>query len=239
MTVRTREVDLQIDGIACSGLFACDDEQHGPGPGILVCHTIRGRTAFEEGKAHDLAAAGYAALAVDLYGTHTRDDAPEQLRSHMGGLLDDRVQLGARLKAWHGRLAALPEVDAGSTAAIGFCFGGLCALDLARADIDIRGVASFHGLLKSPPEAPAAATATRVLVMHGWDDPLAPPDDVLALAREFSDLGADWQLHAYGHTVHAFTNPIADDHSAGTVYNAAADKRSGAALMAFLDELFA
>lgn len=239
MTVQTRELHLRPGGVDCTGLLAWDDALSGPRPGLLVCHTIRGRTAFEEDKARNLAAEGYAAIAVDLYGTQTRDAGPEQLRAQMDGLRADRALLLARLMAWHEALCDADEVDTGSTAAIGFCFGGLCALDLARAGTNIRGVASFHGILEPPPETHAKSTNTRVLVLHGWDDPLAPPEDVLALTRELTELGADWQLHAYGHTVHAFTNPNAHDHSAGTVYNAAADSRAGVALTAFLDELFA
>ncbi len=239
MAVVTRELHCRHEGVPCSGLLAWDDDSGGPRPGVLVAHTIRGRTAFEEDKARSLAAAGYAALAIDLYGDHTRDAPPDEFRSHMNAYLDDRRALIERLRDWHTLLADAVEVDAANTAAIGFCFGGLCALDLARAGIEVCGVASFHGLLKPPPEPPATATNASVLVMHGWDDPLAPPEDVLALAGELTALGADWQLNAYGHTLHAFTNPNADDTGAGTVYNAAADRRSEAALMAYLDELFA
>ena len=118
---------------------------------------------------------------------------------------------------------------------MGFCFGGLCALDLARSNADIRGAISFHGMLK-PSGLTEPKVRAKVLMLHGYDDPLAPPADVLAVAKEFTDAGADWQLHAYGHTVHAFTNPVAQDRAGGMQYDESADRRSWHALEEFLSE---
>ena len=237
MPVSTRDIALELDGTPCTGQLAWNKDSASSRPGILVAHTIRGRTAFEDEKARNLAELGYAALSIDLYGDHTRDDPIDEMRSHMNDLRDDRPGLASRLLSWHAALKAAPEVRSSRTAAIGFCFGGLCVLDLARANTDIAGVVSFHGILK-PPAVVADTSATRVLVLHGWDDPLAPPEDVLTLSEELTRLGVDWQLHAYGNTVHAFTNPQAGDSSAGTVYNPAADRRSHAAMRDFLAELF-
>lgn len=119
---------------------------------------------------------------------------------------------------------------------MGFCFGGLCALDLARSDADIRGAVSFHGMLK-PSGLTEPKVRARVLMLHGYDDPMAPPEDVLAVAREFTAASADWQLHAYGQTVHAFTNPFAQDRAGGMQYDEAADRRSWHALEEFLAEV--
>ena len=129
----------------------------------------------------------------------------------------------------------MPVIDSRRVAVLGFCFGGLCALDLARSNADLRGAVSFHGLLKSSGFTEPKVRA-KVLMMHGYDDPLAPPEDVLAVAKEFTDAGADWQLHAYGHTVHAFTNPKAHDRGGGMQYDEAADRRSWHALEEFLGE---
>ena len=135
-------------------------------------------------------------------------------------------------------LRAHAEVEAGSIAAIGFCFGGLCVLDLARTGADIAGVVSFHGLFTPPGNTAGNTISARILALHGWDDPMATPDSVVALAQELSAMDADWQLHAYGNTMHAFTNPAAADPNMGTVYDAAADRRSWQAMTNFLDELF-
>jgi dienelactone hydrolase len=131
---------------------------------------------------------------------------------------------------------ALPIVDARRIATMGFCFGGLCALDLARSDAEIRGAVSIHGLLK-PSGFTEPKIRAKVLMLHGYDDPLAPPDEVLAVAKEFTAAGADWQLHAYGQVVHAFTNPLAQNRAGGMQYDEAGDRRSWHALEEFLAEV--
>ena len=239
MALQHREIEHQSDGIGFTGRLTFDDEHAGPRPGVLVCHTIRGRTAFEEEKAEALAGLGYAALAVDMYGTHTRDADIETLRALMNGHKDDRPRLQQLLLEWVDLLAGQDDVDADRLGAIGFCFGGLCVLDIARTGADLKGVVSFHGLFEAPGNTSGNSVRAKVLALHGWDDPLAPPDMVLALGEELTDMGADWQIHAYGNTLHAFTNPAASDKNAGTVYNEHANRRSWAAMQNFLDEVFA
>jgi len=123
-------------------------------------------------------------------------------------------------------------------AAIGYCFGGLCVLDIARTGEPVAGVVSFHGLFDPPGNTADNRVAARVLALHGWDDPLATPEQAVALGEELSSMGADWQLHCYGNVRHAFTNPAADASTGVTVYNEAADRRSWAAAQYFLSELF-
>ena len=130
------------------------------------------------------------------------------------------------------------EVDASSIAAFGYCFGGLCVLDIARTGEPLAGVVSFHGLFDPPGNTAENRIQARILALHGWDDPLATPEQAVALKRELSDMGADWQLHCYGNVRHAFTNPAADASTGVTVYNDAADRRSWAAAEYFLSELF-
>ncbi len=130
-----------------------------------------------------------------------------------------------------------PIVDADRIGAIGFCFGGLCVLDLARsAEPAVRGVVSFHGLLHPAGLEPRKPVTAKVLILHGYDDPMAKPDQMLAVAQEFTEAGADWQIHAYGHTKHAFTNPKANDPQGGKQYNAASDRRSWKTMQDFLAE---
>jgi dienelactone hydrolase len=204
----------------------------------LVSHAWGGRSEFEENKADTLAELGYAGFALDLYGKGVLGSNAEENRDLMQPFLDDRAKLQSRMRLAVEVLRKQKEVDASRIAALGFCFGGLCVLDLARSGADIRGVASFHGLLGAPQNTAKMNISAKILVMHGWDDPMATPEQVLALANELTAKGADWQLHAYGNTVHAFTNPGANDADFGTVYSAAADKRSWQSLQLFLAEIF-
>jgi dienelactone hydrolase len=157
----------------------------------------------------------------------------------MNRFTGDRDLLQRRLAACIDIAKGQPEIDPRRLAVIGYCFGGLCALDVARADLPVAGVCSFHGIL-SPPEKPTGKTIrAKVLVEHGWSDPMVTPEQVVAFAEEMDAAGADWQLHGHGGAVHAFTNPDADDADFGTVYHEAADRRSWQSLGLFLEELFA
>ena len=126
------------------------------------------------------------------------------------------------------------EVEAGKIAVIGYCFGGQCALDVARAGADVAGVVSFHGLFDPPGLAPQPILA-KVAAYHGWDDPMVPPEAVVALGNELTQAGADWQIHAYGGTMHSFTNPKAAMPDAGFLYSPVATARAWRSLEAFLD----
>jgi len=131
----------------------------------------------------------------------------------------------------------LDAVEPDRIVAIGYCFGGQCALDLARSGADIAGVASFHGLFDPPGLEPLPIKA-KVVAFHGWDDPMAPPEAVVALGKELTEAGADWQIHAYGHTSHGFTNPSMTGAIPGVRYNELAAERSWTSLINFLEELF-
>lgn len=238
MGIQTRLVEYKDGNTLLEGMLAWDDSVDEARPGVLVSHAWRGRTEFEDGKAVKLAELGYAAFALDLYGKGVRGNSVEENSALMQPFIDDRAMLQQRLLLSLGVLREQREVDAARVAAIGFCFGGLCVLDIARSGEDLAGVVSFHGLLGAPASEGGDPIRARVLVLHGWDDPMGPPEHVLALSKELSLRGADWQLHAYGNTMHAFTNPAADDQAMGTVYHPSADRRSWAAMRNFLDELF-
>lgn len=238
MSIRTRLIDYDDGQTSYEGLLAWDDAIEGARPGVLVAHTIRGRTAFEEGKAEELARLGYCAFALDVYGKSALGGDDASNRAHMEALKEDRDDLQQRLLVALRVLRDQPQVEGDQLAAIGFCFGGLCVLDLARCTHDVSGVVSFHGLLEAPGNTGDRKIKAKVLVLHGWDDPLATPDKVISLTKEMTAMEADWQLHAYGNTVHAFTNPAANDSVRGTVYDAAANRRSWIAMRNFLDEIF-
>ncbi|MFZ9052228.1 MAG: dienelactone hydrolase family protein [Woeseiaceae bacterium] len=238
MAIQTRLVDYEDAGVVLEGLIAWDDAVEEPRPGILVSHAWAGRGEFEDQKASQLAELGYVGFALDLYGKGKRGSSTEENAALMQPFLDDRGMLQKRLLGSLNTMRAQPEVNPAKVAAIGFCFGGLCVLDIARSGEDLAGVVSFHGLFGSPGNTAGQKITAKVLALHGWDDPMATPDSVLALAEELTSAGADWQLHAYGNTMHAFTNPDANDPDFGTVYSKQADNRSWAALCNFLAELF-
>jgi dienelactone hydrolase len=234
--MREQYIEYRDGETLLEGFLCYDESQPGPRPAVLITHAWGGRDEFVERKARRLAWQGYACFALDNYGKGKRGTTPEECSALMMPFMNDRAALRKRLLAGLTTVKALPIVDARRVAVMGFCFGGLCALDFARADADVRGVVSFHGMLKSSGLTEPKIRA-RVLMLHGYDDPLAPPEDVLAVAREFTAAGADWQLHAYGQTVHAFTNPVANNRAGGMQYDETADRRSWHALEEFLSEV--
>jgi dienelactone hydrolase len=238
MEILTRQIEYKDGDTLLEGYMAWDDTSSDRRPGVLISHAWAGRSEFEESKAEQLAELGYVGFALDLYGKGVRGSNPEQNRALMEPLLDDRAMLQRRMHLALENIRKQKEVDGERVAAMGYCFGGLCVLDLARTGADILGAASFHGLFNSPGNTGDNKISAKVLVMHGWGDPMATPDHVLSLADELSAMEADWQIHAYGNTLHAFTNPAADNADMGTVYNADADRRSWQSLQLFLAEIF-
>ncbi len=239
MAVETRAFEYADGPAVFRGELARDTAAEGKRPGVLVVHTWAGCGPFERRKAADIANLGYAALAVDLYGNGIVGSGPEENARLMAPLLEDRSLLQRRMQRSLDALKGEANVDPMRTAAVGFCFGGLCVLDLARTGAEICGAVSFHGLLDPPGNTAGRRIRAKVLALHGWDDPLAQPASVAALARELTAAKADWQLHAYGQTMHAFTNPAANSPARGTVYDPQADRRSWQALRNFLAEVLA
>ncbi|GAA4010458.1 dienelactone hydrolase family protein [Sphingomonas swuensis] len=206
---------------------------------VIIVPTVAAISDLELGFARDLASRGYACLVADLWGRrYTMPDERDVAFGHMGQLKGDRAALRDRLLDIVEVAKAQDGTDPDKIAAIGYCFGGLCVLDLARSGAPIAGVASFHGLFDAP-DLPPRPIAAKVVAFHGWNDPMVPPEAVVALAAELTEAGADWQIHGYGHVGHGFTNPNADRIGVdGVAYNKAAARRSWASLGNYLDELF-
>ncbi len=227
-----------LDGdVLLEGFFAYDEAVEGQRSAIMINHAWCGRNKFVEEKAVKLAEQGYFAFAVDMYGKGILGQNNDECAKLMQPFMDDRGLVQSRMKAALYAIKQMPWVDDKKIAAIGFCFGGLCVLDLARSGADIKGVVSFHGLLGGIENSQINQIKAKVLVLHGYDDPMNPVEQVNALQKELTQAGADWQLHSYGHTVHAFTNPQAKDPDFGTVYNAEADKRSWESMKNFLTDI--
>jgi dienelactone hydrolase len=232
MSVTTRIVDYDQGGQTYEGFLAMPSGT--PKAVVLVAHAWGGQSGFEQGKAKWLAEQGYAGFAVDVYGKSKRGDTTEECQALMEPLASNRTELQSRLE--FALNVAKTESDAAKAAAIGFCFGGLCVLDMARTNMDLEGVVSFHGLLGSAGNT-ADKVMPKVLALHGWDDPMATPEDVMIFSKEMTEAKANWQLHAYGNTLHAFSNPAAQNLDFGIQYSAEADRRSFAACAEFLNEI--
>lgn len=227
------------DDTECEGFIALPDGP-GPHPAVLIGHNWAGQGEADIAIAGRLAAMGYVAVAMDVYGKGVRGGLTDDNSALMMPWIMDRAALRRRLLAAVTAAAAHPAVDGDRVAVIGYCFGGLCALDLARsADPRVKGAVSFHGSYAPPAIGDQAPITAKVLVLHGWIDPITPPDATVALAHELEAAGADWQIHAYGRTAHAFTFPGANNPAGGMMYNADSDRRSWRSLTDFLSDLFA
>jgi dienelactone hydrolase len=239
MAIVSNSVGYLDDGVLLEAFFAYDDSFSGRRPAVLINHTWVGRDDFVAEKAKKIASLGYVGFAVDMYGKGVLGSSVEENAKLMQPFMDSREMLQNRMKAAFYAVKLMPWVDNSKIAAMGFCFGGLCSLDLARTGVDLKGVISFHGLLGAPGNTDGNVIKAKVLALHGHDDPLVPAEQVLAFEREMTAAGADWQLHAFGNTMHAFTNPAANNPDFGTVYQPDADRRSWLLMENFLTEIFA
>lgn len=211
MAIETRRVEYRDRDAALEGVVASDEHAATNRPAVLVVHGIEGPGETQRDFARQLAEDGYAAFAVDLFGTSSAAGDAQRCQQLMSEFLHDRAALQNRLLRVLDVARTLPEVDPTRIGAVGFCFGGLCVLDLARAGADLRGAASFHGLL-------------------------TPPADVVALARELTEAGADWQICAYGGAMHAFMAPSANDPESGIAHDHVTARRAWGTLTTFLAE---
>jgi dienelactone hydrolase len=207
-------------------------------PAVLIAHAWGGRDDFACKKAEYLAELGYLGFALDMYGDAKTGKSTEENTKLMTPLMEDRKLLLGRIHAALEKVKSLPMVDTSKIGAIGFCFGGLCVLDLARSGANINGVVSFHGLLNKPEKIERKTINAKLLVMHGYEDPMGKPSQALDFMEEMTSLKADWQMQFYGNTQHAFTNPSANDQDLGLIFNKMAEKRSLQSMKNFFKEIF-
>lgn len=235
--IKTQKIEYYDNDVLLEGYFACDEKTQGKKPAVLVAHDWSGRNDFACHKAEAIAELGYIGFAIDMYGKGKLGNTKEEKTALMQPLLQDRNKLQNRILAAFDTITKLDSVNSARIGAIGFCFGGLCVLDLARSGADIKGVVSFHGLLHAPEEVTSHPIKAKVLVLHGFDDPMVKPEQVMTFADEMTQAKVDWQIDMYGHAMHAFTNPQANDPGFGTVYDKKADARSWIAMKDFFAEI--
>lgn len=241
--VTEREIDYRSGDLMLKGSIAYDDSLPGRRPGVLVIHEWSGLNEHARHNARRLAEAGYVALALDMYG-----EARQAQRPHEALMLSREVRtnlplMRARFDAARDLLRAQPDVDPTRIAAIGYCFGGGVALDMARAGEDLRGVVSVHGVLDTTKPAKAGAVKPEVLVLAGGDDPYVTKEQVDALDRELKSAGARYRIVTYPGVKHSFTNPAAKEYGGKVFdmpadeYNADADRRSWREILEFLEKV--
>jgi dienelactone hydrolase len=231
----TRSVTYDDQETALTGLLAWDEAARRPLPGLLLVHGGAGLDDHARGQARRYAEQGYAVLACDMFGAGVAGDR-ERVMACLLGLRDDPRRLARRAQAGLAALARRAEVD-GRLAAVGFCFGGLAVLTLARSGADLAGVVSIHGSLATATPAEPGMVKAKVLACHGALDPHVPLADVTRFAEEMDHAGVDWQLIMYGGAMHGFTHEHAVPGAMpGVAYHALADQRSFLAARAFLAE---
>ncbi|HEY3267606.1 MAG TPA: dienelactone hydrolase family protein [Armatimonadota bacterium] len=237
--LQTKVVDYKQGDVDLQGYLARDDSFTGKRPGVLVVHEWTGEGPYVRRRADMLAKLGYVAFACDIYGKGVRP-SPAEAGAVAGKYKNDRALLRRRAAAGLDVLRNDPHVDAKRLAAIGYCFGGTTALELARSGADLAAVVSFHGTLETPNPADARNIKGRVLVLAGADDRASSPEALAAFQDEMRKAGVDYQIVLYGGAVHAFTNPDAgNDPSIGAAYNEKADRRSWQAMQDFFNETLA
>ena len=209
--ITSREITYSADGVDMNGYIAWDGSIEGERPGILIVHEWWGLGDFVRDRADTLAALGYTAMAVDMYGGGTTADNPDDAGALMTGLLGDLAGVRARFNAALAELQAHASVDAAKSAAIGYCMGGGIVLHMARYGADLNAVASFHGNLPLgvAPDGEGGEVTARIAVYHGEDDVFISDEETAAFNAEMKKTGADCLFVTIPGAVHGFTNPIA------------------------------
>lgn len=232
-------LQYEADGLAMQSHLYLPKDVSSPRPGVLVFPEAFGLGEHARRRAERLAGLGYVALACDLHGEGKLLSSLDEVMGVLGTLLADPIRTRARAGGAFEALKTRPEVDVGRIASIGYCFGGTMSLELARAGADIRGVVGFHSGLSTARPQDARNIKAKVIVCIGANDPLIPAEQRAAFEAEMRDGGVDWQLHTYGGVVHSFTNPAVDAMgNAALRYDATADARSWATMVAFFADIF-
>lgn len=237
--IKTEIVEYKDGDTVLEGYLAYDAKMSAKRPGIVVVHNWMGVNDQAKKSVEELAKMGYTALAADIYGKGVRPKDMKEASEQAGKYKGDRALLRRRAQAALTQLAKHKTVDGSRMGAMGYCFGGTTALEVARSGANVKGVVSFHGGLDTPTPADAKGIKGQVLVFHGADDPFVPAKDVAAFEDEMRAGGVQWELVKFAKSVHGFTDKDAgSDNSKGLAYNAIADKRSWEGMTNFWKEVF-
>ena len=237
--IHTETIQYKLGETALEGYLAYDESLKGARPGVLVIHEWTGIGDYVKSRAEQLAGLGYVAFAADIYGKGVRPQSAEQAGAEASKYRQNRQLMRERVRAGMEQLRSNKLVDPGRIAAIGYCFGGTVALELARSGADVAGVVSFHGNPDTPNLADAKNIKGKVLLLHGAADPFVSKEQIWKFQSEMDSANVDWQIVMYSDAVHGFTNPDnIGDPSSGVAYNERADKRSWEDMKQFFGEIF-
>lgn len=237
--LKTEVVEYRHGEAVLQGYLAWDPAASGKRPGVMIVHEWKGHGDYVRRRADQLARLGYVAFAADMYGKGVFAKDHEEAGKLAGTYFKDRPRMRERAAAGLEILKKHPACDPARLAAMGYCFGGTTSLEMARAGLDLRGVASFHGNLSTPDPADAKKIRGKVIVFHGLEDKFVPEEVVRAFHEEMKAGKVDYQFVGFGGTVHSFTvKEAGNDPSKGMAYSEKADKRSWAMLESFLKEIF-
>ena len=233
----TQNLDYFVGETRFAGFLALPPPASQPRPGVLVLHGGAGLGEHEREQARRLAALGFAAYAPELFGGPFA--SREQGRAVIGALAGEPSALRSRCQAALQAMQAQGAVDAGRTAVIGFCFGGLAALELVRSGAEVGAAVVFHGGLLTAAPAVAGAVRARVLVCTGAADPFVTAEHRAAFEAEMTAAGADWRMIVHGGAIHGFTHEgLTPASSPGSAYDATAAERSWRSMLDLLTEVF-
>ncbi len=236
--VSGQTVEYKDGDTVCEGYVASDGAP-GKHPGVLVFHDWMGLTNHTKDVCNDLAQMGYVAFAADVYGKGVRPADAQAAGAEAGKYKADRAKIRRRAEAALAQLKGNPAVQTDKIATIGYCFGGMCGIELARDGAPLAGVVSFHGALDSPTPADGQKIKAKLLILHGADDPFVKKEDIEAFQNELRAAKVDWQMVYYANAVHSFTESwVGTDNSKGAAYNADAARRSWQAMKDFFGEIF-
>ncbi|UCE88365.1 MAG: dienelactone hydrolase family protein [Pseudomonadota bacterium] len=240
--VQGKEVEYRANGTVMKGYLAWDDAAKGKRPGVLVVHEWWGHNDYARERARMLAELGYTALAVDMYGDGKQAAHPDDAGKFAGEVRKNMPVAKKRFVAAMDLLKQQTTTDKAHVAAIGYCFGGGIVLEMARAGVDLDGVASFHGSLGTANPAQRGKVKAKVLVMNGAADPFVKPEQITAFKAEMKNAGVNYRFIDYPGVKHAFTNPDADklgkQFNLPLAYDAAADKASWDEMQKFFKQIF-
>lgn len=237
-----QQIDYRENNTILKGFVVYDDSLQGKRPGVLVVHEWWGHNEYTRERARMLAKLGYVALAVDMYGDGRQASHPDEAQKFSREIATNMALGKARFLAAMAQLKKHRATDAEKIAAIGYCFGGAVVIQMAREEVDLDGVVSFHGSLSTSNPAKPGAIKASILVAHGGADPFIPGDQLLGFIEEMNQAGADYQLEIYGGAKHSFTNPDADKFGARfnlpLRYDPQADKASWEEMQRFFNRIF-